>query len=406
MKKCEMMDNKCNMIRECPICGYRVKTKFKLNFEDLLGSGEKTYTQHVGLCPSCGFVFTQNPFTSEQLDNRYKNMSKFEYDAPTYVLDNDYKRQSHRQKHFLEENLDFSEIHSILEVGASSGYNLSLYKDKCERILGIEPSALNCRLSMEKYGVKLFNGMFDEFVERRANEQFDLVFLSMVLEHIVSPGLFIEEIETVKPKYIFIEVPTLDLRHQEEPMGIFAEEHVNLFTLDSLNKLMTVKGYSLVNVENIYGLRRYLPAGYPAIATIWKKSIEIEPALQYNVFSSEECLDRYISDSIIRLNILQRKIAMIPDNEKLALWGVGHHVSMLLANSDLHKKNIVKVYDSDSRKHGIKFAGIEISAFEKKDIEDGDVDGILITTYTAQKAILRYIEKLNLKCRLYTLYDL
>ena len=41
------------MICECPICGRNVKTKYKLDFEDLLGSGVKLYTQHIGHCQNC-----------------------------------------------------------------------------------------------------------------------------------------------------------------------------------------------------------------------------------------------------------------------------------------------------------------------------------------------------------------
>lgn len=397
-----------DLITTCPICGGRVETFFRLSFEDLLGYDDIYYQQHVGICRGCGFICTQNPFTSEQLENRYKNMSKFEYDSSTYILDNDYQRQSLRQKHFLEENIDFQTVHSILEVGASSGFNLSLYKGVVERVLGIEPSTLNCRLCKDNYGVELFNGMFDEYLKSGRDEKFDIIFLSMVLEHIVNPARFIDSLDKICNRYIFIEVPTLDLRHREEPMGIFAEEHVNLFTLDSLNQMMFRAGYSLVNVENIYGLQRFLPAGYPAMATLWKKnSGELTEACPspLNLFSSEECLDRFISDSERGMARIRTIIDQIPNDIKLALWGVGHHAAMLLANTDLKKKNIVRVYDSDARKHGDRFAGVEICSYTKQDVICGIVEGILLTTYTAQKAIVRFIEKEGLSIPVYQLYD-
>lgn len=384
------------LITTCSICGESVETKFCLDFEDLLGYGEKKYQQKVGICRKCGFIFTQNPFSPAQLENRYKNMSKFEYDASNYILDNDYKRQSLRQKHFLEENIDFQTVNSILEVGASSGYNLSLYKDQFERVYGIEPSSLNCRLSKQIYGVELFNGMFDEYLNTGRNDTFDVIFLSMVLEHIVDPASFIRSLDKMCNNYMFIEVPTLDLRHREEPMGIFAEEHVNLFTLDSLNQMMIRAGYSLVNVENIFGLKRYLPAGYPAMATLWKKNSgeqeEVYPS-PLNLFTAQECLDRFILDSEQGLARLRTIIDQIPNNIRLALWGVGHHGAMLLANTSLKEKNIVRVYDSDTRKHGDFFAGIEISNYLKQDVNEGIVEGILLMTYTAQKAIMRFIKK-------------
>lgn len=90
------------MICRCSICQSEVRTVFRLDFDDLPGSDEKRYTQNVGICDNCGYIFTQNPFSAEQLDKRYKENSKFEYDSEDYILDYRFKEQSHRQLHFLQ----------------------------------------------------------------------------------------------------------------------------------------------------------------------------------------------------------------------------------------------------------------------------------------------------------------
>lgn len=393
------------MITECCICGSTVETKFQLAFEDLLGSEEMIYYQKVGLCKKCGYIFTQNPFTQQQLENRYKTLSKFEFDSKDYILEDDYKSRCKRQKNFLMENVDFTKIHSFFEVGAASGYNLSLYRSKGIRVFGVEPSSLNCRTAKENYCIDLFNGMFEDYYQNH-DEKFDMVFLSMVLEHIVDPNKFILQCSEICNKYIFIEVPTLDLRHSEEPMGIFAEEHVSLFTLDSLNAIMINAGFRLLNVETTYGIYNYLPAGYPAITTIWEKCSDVSVSMRYNIFSSEEMLHKYILESRKGLKLLQDKINSIPSNLKLAIWGVGHHASMLLANTNLCEKNIIRVYDSDKRKSGLKFADKKIQPFNRKDVDTGQIDAILLTTYTAQKAILKYIKSQDIQCPVITLYDI
>ncbi len=79
---------------------------------------------------------------------------------------------------------------------------------------------------------------------------------------------------------------------------------------------------------------------------------------------------------------------------------------MLLANTCLAEKNIVRVYDSDKRKHSFKVMGVPVTPFNAADVTSGEVDAILITTYTAQKAISRAIEKMNLSCKVYKLYDI
>lgn len=250
----------------------------------------------------------------------------------------------------------------------------------------------------------MFNGMWDEFLKSKTKEKFDLIFLSHVLEHIVNPLKFIQECSEICNKYIFVEVPCLDIKFLDEPYGMFAEEHVNIFTVQGLWNLMNKAGFIPVNIEMIFGLYSFLPAGWPAISTIWKKSNIIESPNLLN--DSNLCLEQYLKLNEKLLQQIEIKINNIPKEDKLAIWGVGHHISMLLANTSLKSKNIVRVYDSDKRKHGIKILGIPITSFNREDIISNEVEAILITTYTAQKAILRSINEMSLPCKVYTLYDI
>lgn len=95
------------MIKNCCICGGEVETKKILPFRDLIGSGVEVYNMHIARCDRCGFIFQQNPLTPEQLENRYKNESKYEFDAEDSFSPNsdDYIGRCHRQKHFIDENI-------------------------------------------------------------------------------------------------------------------------------------------------------------------------------------------------------------------------------------------------------------------------------------------------------------
>ena len=100
------------MITKCCICGEKVATKKILPFRDLIGSGVELYNMHIARCENCGFIFQQNPLTAEQLENRYKNESKYEYDLNDNVFheSDDYLQRCHRQKHFIEENISSDKI--------------------------------------------------------------------------------------------------------------------------------------------------------------------------------------------------------------------------------------------------------------------------------------------------------
>ena len=395
--------------RKCNICKQEAEVLYQLPFRDLQGSDQEEYVQKICLCKKCGFLFTQNPLTEEQLANRYKTFSKFEFDADDYLLNEseDYKKRSQRQKFFIESVIK-DDFNSVLEVGAASGYNLSLYREGKD-VYGIEPSARNCRLAKKHYNVEMFDGMFSEYVnqnETRGEEKrkYDLIFLSHVLEHIVDPFDFILECKSMCSQYVFIEVPTMDYKYLEEPMGMFCEEHVNYFTLEGLNALMTAAGFEMVDVNYIFCREAFLPAGFPAMSTIWRMSKGEKNDFR-PVFSTELIAKTYVEQNEKEFRKIREKIDAIPKDERLAVWGTGHHASMLLANTSLGEKNIVRVYDGDKRKARYTFAGHKIECFHEDDVLNGQIDAILIATYTAQKAISRLVEPYKEHCRIYYLYD-
>lgn len=289
---------------------------------------------------------------------------------------------------------------SILEIGAASGYNLSLYEGK--RRFGIEPSALNCKLAKRNYGVDMFSGMWSEFLASNSKETYDLIFTSHVLEHIVNPMQFIKECASICNRYMFVEVPCFDIKpFSDEPFGMFTDEHVNFFTIQSLWSLMQNAGFSPINFEMIFDIANYVPSGTPAIVSLWQKNGKSRV-----IYNSANCLEHYLAEHEILIQEIEARIKLIPPNEKLAVWGIGNNLFKLLANTSLAEKNIVRVYDSDAKKRGIKVNGLPIQPFNLEDVLSGEVESILITTYTAQKAILRAIDKMNLPCKVYKLYDI
>ena len=93
------------MITTCCICGDELRTAFSQSNEDILGMAHE-YTQKIGICDVCGFIMTQNPFSEEQLANRYKTESKFEYDVEGgHIFDatSEYAKRSRSQKVFVQD---------------------------------------------------------------------------------------------------------------------------------------------------------------------------------------------------------------------------------------------------------------------------------------------------------------
>jgi hypothetical protein len=377
-------------IFNCCVCGTKTETILKLEFMEIFGMADE-YVQKVNICPNCGFIHTQNPFSEDTLANRYKNLSKFEFDGSNVIAEDSksYVKRCQRQYRFIKSAID--EVASIFEVGCSSGFNLSIYKKDGINIFGVEPSKNNTESCKQKYGIDLFNGTFDEYKKSFENEKrYELIFLSHVLEHIINPHNFISELSKMNSRYMFIEVPSLDYKFCDEPFGMFAEEHVNYFTFDNLRRLMKSFNYRIVDANICFCPDADIPAGYPSISTIWEKDGNKAYSLTSNmpsVMTSRELIMKYIDASIEKDKKINEIIDNIGDDKRIAVWGTGHHTSRLLGMTSLKDKNIIRFYDSDTRKSGVKYYGREILPFDPADIKSGDIETVLISTYVAQNAI-------------------
>ena len=53
------------------------------------------------------------------------------------------------------------------------------------------------------------------------DKQFDLVFMSHVLEHVLEPAETIRKISSQNGKYLYIEVPSFEMQTDSEPFGCF-----------------------------------------------------------------------------------------------------------------------------------------------------------------------------------------
>ena len=373
-------------------------------FKGLVGL-DNDYAQEICLCKNCGFIWVRNPLTKEQLDKKYKFFSAYEFDTNKTVVvsrNKRYLRRSFAQKYFIELSLQEKVWNSMLEIGASTGYNLSLYKDK--DVFGIEPSKLNCYNAKMNYDVDMFCGTFDEYYTTHNHKLYDLIFLSHTLEHIVNPCTFMKKCSTMNSKYIFIEVPSLDYKLQQEPYGMFTDEHVNIFTFQSLQHLMNECGYSYINADISFDYNAVSPSAFPSLRSIWCKTDKIKKIKP--IFSADRLFTEYLSWSELAFEKLKKRIDVLSNDANIALWGIGNTAARILGNTNLAMKRIVRCYDSDNRKHGFYFAGCPISSFACEDITNGIIDTIVITSCTAQNTLFNILEPFEDKIEIIKLFEI
>lgn len=59
-------------INKCCICNKNTDNIYEIKFKELIGLSAE-YKQHISVCKECGFIFTSNPFSEEQLEKRYRD---------------------------------------------------------------------------------------------------------------------------------------------------------------------------------------------------------------------------------------------------------------------------------------------------------------------------------------------
>lgn len=322
-------------------------------------------------------------------------MSKYEDENSVGKQDLSHLRMCQRQFDFINSNSNINDYTSVLDIGAATGENLSLYKKHGKRVIGIEPSANNKKYAFDRFLIKMYDMTFDEYCDKIGIKQkFDLVFLSHTLEHIVDVRGFIRKVTLISSKYIFIEIPFLEnMGNGLEPFGLFTDEHVNYFTISGLSYLMNTEGCQLIKANIEFNIGGVVP-GYPTLVTLWKKG-EASAAKHKMSYVPSACslVRDYINRSLEEFTRINQIIDSINDNEKLAIWGTGTHTSRLLGMTKLRTKNIVRFYDSDKKKQGMTMLGKSIQTFKKSDIENGEIETILISSFGSESVIRESIKE-------------
>ncbi len=155
-------------------------------------------------CQKCNGKFITPRPTHSELVSYYNSLSSIRFFKQT---DAEAIKDSRKLKKQIEE------IHptanDVLEVGCSTGYYLRGLKLSGYKVMGSELSVEACELAEKWYDVKVYSG---EFPPISYFEQFDVVIIHHVIEHVSNPNAFFSEALQYLRKggIILIETPNYD----------------------------------------------------------------------------------------------------------------------------------------------------------------------------------------------------
>lgn len=385
-----------NAKRTCPICSNTTvdhlhTQTFELPKDHPLSAGYSVVT-----CHRCGFVYADTTTTQTEYDRFYKDHSKYE-DAKTGTggVENpfDWKRQQETALQISNEIKDKNA--RIIDMGCANGGILKALKELgYANLCGIDPSPI-CVENTAKLGVEARQGsLFLPF----EGDVCDCLILSHTLEHVQDLQGALHWINSCLKDNGVVYVETPDASRYKEymyaPLQDFNTEHINHFSLTSLQNLMSSQKFTLLK-SGTKDLTISPGLYYPALFGFWKKAempdqIQIinDPMLSQNI-------KEYISVSRkLMKGIENRIIALLSRSPEIIVWGTGQLTMKLLAETALARANILAFIDNNPVHYGQVLYGKPI--LSPMELAKWNAP-ILIATLLHHEAIVDQIQAMGLK---------
>jgi len=146
----------------------------------------------------------------------------------------------------------FLKTGKALDVGCATGYFLEAAKAAGWEPYGVELSEYSSRLAQKKFGDRIFNGTLEE--AHFADETYDLITLSDLLEHIRDIDVFMREVVRIlKPSGLLMIVTpnaaSLSCRVMGAKWSHYKAEHLHYFSPVTIKALLKKSGVPPLLIE-------------------------------------------------------------------------------------------------------------------------------------------------------------
>lgn len=183
---------------------------------------------------------------------------------------------------------DVSDVKTVLEVGCGTGAVLQAVKDLGigETHVGIDMAAPGEHLDPSAAGLDLreYDGVRLPF----ADDSFDLVYASHVLEHVPDERGFLSELARVAQKFIYIEVPCeiTSRSRQKDYQRTLNIGHINAYTPATLALTLETSAVEPIRFEvfdHSFGIHAFMYPAYKARVVMWIRNAALKLAPEFAV---------------------------------------------------------------------------------------------------------------------------
>jgi 2-polyprenyl-3-methyl-5-hydroxy-6-metoxy-1,4-benzoquinol methylase len=350
------------LFRTCPVCNadeadFIKKIDFMLFANHPMSNG-----YNVVQCKHCGFVYADTKVTQDDLDDYYKNLSKYEdknIGTGGGFTQYDKKRLVDTAE-FIAEKIENKSIR-IADIGCANGGLLKELKN-CgfTNLVAIDPSLTCIEITKAEVGCETYQ--FSIFDINSEVGKFDLIILSHVIEHILEVGNTMKKLNDLLTEggIVYVECPNAQnySKMVHAPLQEFNTEHINHFNEVSFSNLFGIYKYNQIYVGD---KTTQIASGdnYHSVYGLFKQSQNAEYIVSFDdkILSS---INLYIDKSLVIYNAIINDLQKIEDSKTIALFGIGQFAFKLLADPVLQQKRLL-LFDNNYLNIGKLINGLTIN---------------------------------------------
>ena len=245
------MNNKIKRNLECFNCNQN-------NFQifDKYYHGKRLGVKNILICNNCDLKQVDFIPDDERLNFFYKNLNTrllFDVDKTKNKLEHSFNQFDTFLKFIISKSkLNIDEPKNFIDIGAGNGRTLHQLKNLTRwNSIGIEPDKTKCKI-LKFLDLKYINDTFQNVEKKLENNNYDLIVMSQVLEHIANPGELLDKIynKLNKNGYLWIDVPLCNKNYFKSRM-IDDVGHLYFFDEESLSKIIKKYKFDIISRGSI-----------------------------------------------------------------------------------------------------------------------------------------------------------
>ncbi len=246
---------KITVNKPCFVCG---STNSQLLFETEYPKYNYPGKFAIRKCNKCGLLFNSPRLNDKELSNLY-NRNYYFFNRDDSV---EFQRISNLYLRTVALIQDKTVERRVVEIGSAKGYLLALLKHLGWSVQGIEISTEASEYALSRFGVPTFTGTIEDYSNSNHKDGFPVVLAIDVIEHVPNPIEFLNSVDNIlrSKGVLIIDTPngkSQNIEHLNSKWKGFNPFHINYFSSQNLQSLLTNMGYSIENCFSYGNQREY-----------------------------------------------------------------------------------------------------------------------------------------------------